>query len=214
VHVTVTVNGRPVESSPGQSLFACAERAGIRVPTSCRTQGRCKECIVEITAGMDLLSAPTEEESHLKGQYRLSCQCRVAAAEGDVRCHTMRRGQMRIERRAPAFAASRLIGPIRVTRDGDRVDRRRAIEGRGALHGIAMDLGTSGPAPPRLGNRGTLADTSFKPAALRRVRRHGAHPAPPNTAVTPRAHVGRGICHATRSSPSIRRRLRETVAGT
>ena len=164
----VTVNGRSVESSPGQSLFACAERAGIRVPTSCRTQGRCKECIVEITAGMDLLSAPTEEEGHLKGQYRLSCQCRVAAAEGHVRCHTMRRGQMRIERRAPAVAAGRLTGvpDPAVTRDGDRVliDGEEIERARGALHGIAMDLGTTTVVLRLLDleTGETLADTSFE----------------------------------------------------
>jgi uncharacterized 2Fe-2S/4Fe-4S cluster protein (DUF4445 family) len=166
--VHVTVNGRLVESSPGQSLFACAERAGIRVPTSCRTQGRCKECIVEITAGMDLLSAPTEEEGHLKGQYRLSCQCRVAAADGDVRCHTMRRGQMRIERRAPAVAASRLIGvpDPAVTRDGDRVliDGEAIDRARGALHGVAMDLGTTTVVLRLLDleTGETLADSSFE----------------------------------------------------
>ena len=168
MHVTVTINGRPVESSPGQSLFECAEVAGIRVPTSCRTQGRCKECLVEIAAGMDLLSAPTEEESHLKGQYRLSCQCRVAAADGHVRCHTMRRGQIRIERRAPAVAASRLIrvpDPA-VTRDGDHVlvDGEAIATARGALHGIAMDLGTTTVVLRLLDleTGETLADTSFE----------------------------------------------------
>ena len=166
--VTLTINGRSIEPSPGQSLFECAELAGIRVPTSCRMQGRCKECIVEIAGGMDLLSGPTEQERHLKTPYRLSCQCRIAAGAGHVQCHTMRRGQMRIERRAPALAASRLVGTPdpAVTRDGGRVmiDGEEVDHVRGALHGVAMDLGTT-TVVLRLLNLETgetLADTSFE----------------------------------------------------
>jgi uncharacterized 2Fe-2S/4Fe-4S cluster protein (DUF4445 family) len=168
VHVTVTLNGRTIESSPGQSLFECAERAGLHVPTSCRKEGRCKECIVEISDGMALLSAPTDQERHLKGRYRLSCQSRVAAAAGHVQGHTMRRGQMRIERRAPAVDASRLIGvpDPAVTRDGDRVliDGNEVDRVRSGLHGVAMDLGTT-TVVLRLLNLETgetLADTSFE----------------------------------------------------
>src|SRR5512132_37636 len=101
--VTLTVNGHRMAAPAGQSLFALAEAAGIRVPTSCVTQGKCRECVVEVTRGMDLLSPPTEFEQHLDardGRFRLSCQCRIAANDGEVACHTMRRGQMRIERAA------------------------------------------------------------------------------------------------------------------
>ena len=34
---------------PGTSLFDAASQAGVRVPTSCVAQGKCKECIVEVT---------------------------------------------------------------------------------------------------------------------------------------------------------------------
>jgi hypothetical protein len=44
--------------------------------------------------------AATEHEQHLKDKFRLSCQCFVTPTQGDVKCHTMRRGQMRIERHA------------------------------------------------------------------------------------------------------------------
>jgi ferredoxin len=84
----------------GASVFECAEALGVSVPTSCRKQGRCKECVVEVTEGMERLSAPAPAESHLKGDFRLSCCARIAAGDGDVRCHTMRRGTMRIERNA------------------------------------------------------------------------------------------------------------------
>src|SRR5687768_7496910 len=98
--ITVTVNGQRIAAAAGLSLFDAAGKAGVRVPTSCVTQGKCKECVVEVTNGLDLLSPPTTFEKHLDvrgGRFRLSCQCRVAAGEGDIECHTMRRGHMRIE---------------------------------------------------------------------------------------------------------------------
>ena len=98
--VNLTINGQSIEARGGLSLFEHAELLGIDVPTSCRKQGKCRECMVEVVEGMDLLSAMTEPERHLKGKFRLSCQTCVTGASGQVRCHTMRRGQMRIERQA------------------------------------------------------------------------------------------------------------------
>ena len=66
--VAVTINGQTTQAAEGTSLFDCAESLGIQVPTSCRKQGKCKECIVEVTEGIDGLSAPTEQERHLKGR--------------------------------------------------------------------------------------------------------------------------------------------------
>src|ERR1700685_4640465 len=98
--VTLTINGQSTDAVGGLSLFDQAEAMGIDVPTSCRKQGKCKECMVEIVEGMDALSPMTEPEKHLKGNFRLSCQTYVTAQSGEVRCHTMRRGHMRIERHA------------------------------------------------------------------------------------------------------------------
>ena len=149
--VILRVNGHSAPVSAGVSLFTAAEQAGIRVPTSCVTQGKCKECVVEITQGMELLTAPTEFEKHLdvKARFRLSCQCCVAADAGEVECHTMRRGQMRIERRAldlPATHQTTTLDPA-VVRDGDRiVDATTGEEiarSTGPIHGLAIDLGTT-----------------------------------------------------------------------
>ena len=166
--VTLTIDGRTIVAAPGPSLFDYAERLGVRVPTSCQKQGKCKECIVEVTCGAEALSPPTEHERHLKGSFRLSCRTRVASDEGDVRCHTMRRGQLRIERHALGLPVSRehvSLDPA-VTRDGERVlidgveiDRRA-----GPLHGIAMDLGTT-TIVLRLIDLGTgelIAEASFE----------------------------------------------------
>jgi uncharacterized 2Fe-2S/4Fe-4S cluster protein (DUF4445 family) len=94
---TLSINGHPLTATPALSLFDHAESAGIRVPTSCRKQGKCKECMVEIVDGMNCLTPRTEFEEHLKGAFRLSCQARPTASEGHIRCHTMRRGAMQIE---------------------------------------------------------------------------------------------------------------------
>src|SRR5438552_801672 len=116
---TLTINGHLTDAAPALSLFDHAERLGVRVPTSCHKNGKCKECMVEVTEGMHLLSPPTDAERHLKGNFRLSCQTRVVADSGEVRCHTMRRGQMRIERHAYSLP---LRGKITldpaITRDG------------------------------------------------------------------------------------------------
>ena len=111
--VPVTINGQDIDVARGTSIFDAATRGGVRIPTSCVAQGKCKECIVEIAKGMELLSPRTDHERHLTGPFRLSCQSLVAADDGSVECHTMRRGQMRIERHALNLPVSAYRGVYR-----------------------------------------------------------------------------------------------------
>jgi uncharacterized 2Fe-2S/4Fe-4S cluster protein (DUF4445 family) len=148
VPLTLTINGALTDAPRGASIFDCAERAGVRVPTSCQKQGKCKECMVEVVAGMEYLSAPVLEEKHLQGNFRLSCRATVTADDGAIRCHTMRRGRMRIESGAaglPGTAAMQHAGgPPRL--------------------GLAMDLGTT-TVVVRLYDLATgqlIADSSFE----------------------------------------------------
>ena len=140
-------NDRKREANLGASLFEEAEALGIQVPTSCRKQGKCKECLVEVTEGMDCLSARTPQESHLKGNFRLSCSSRVISETGMIRCHTMRRGEMRVEGKAFSLPVThQMLKPDSpVTRDGDRVliDGEEIARSKGPLLGLAMDLGTT-----------------------------------------------------------------------
>lgn len=166
--VTLTINGQSIPASPGLSLFDQAESLGIDVPTSCRKQGKCKECMVEVVEGIELLSPVTEPERHLKGKFRLSCQTTVIGASGHIRCHTMRRGQMRIERHALGLPVSNRSIPLdpAVTRDGDRIliDGVEVDRSTGPIHGLAMDLGTT-TVVLRLLDLETgelIADTSFE----------------------------------------------------
>ena len=156
-------------SRPGVSLFDYAESLGINVPTSCRKNGKCKECVVEVTEGMDCLSERVPAEKHLKGNFRLSCSCCIVKDTGVVRCHTMRRGEMRIERHALATADASAqtwkLDPA-VTRDGDRIllDGEEIARSTAPIHGLAMDLGTT-TVVLRLLNLETgevVADASFE----------------------------------------------------
>src|SRR6059058_4544164 len=94
---TLTINGHSTDAPAGVSLFDLAERLGVQVPTSCKKNGKCKECIVEVAEGKDLLTPPTSYESHLRGNFRLSCQWALGGDEGEVRGHGRRGGQMRSE---------------------------------------------------------------------------------------------------------------------
>ncbi len=166
--VKLHINHHETDAAPGPSLFDYAESLGINVPTSCRKQGKCKECVVEITEGMDCLSEPVAAERHLKGNFRLSCSCRIVKDSGVVRCHTMRRGLMRIERHAlhmPVPVHRWKLDPA-VTRSGDRVllDGDEIDRTTGPIHGLAMDLGTT-TIVLRLLNLETgevVADASFE----------------------------------------------------
>jgi uncharacterized 2Fe-2S/4Fe-4S cluster protein (DUF4445 family) len=170
---TLMVNGRRIAAPAGVSLFTLAEQAGVRVPTSCVTQGKCKECVVEVTQGLELLSPPTEFERHLDARdsrFRLSCQCRIAADDGEVACHTMRRGHMRIERSAinlrPTHETTALDPAV--VRSGDRIldviSGEEIDRSTGPIHGLAVDLGTT-TIVVRLIDLETgllVADTSFE----------------------------------------------------
>jgi uncharacterized 2Fe-2S/4Fe-4S cluster protein (DUF4445 family) len=168
----LTINGIRMDIPAGASLFEAANRAGVRVPTSCVAQGKCKECIVEVTAGADLLSPPTRYEEHLdvrSSRFRLSCQSRVTGDSGEIECHTMRRGHMRIERHALNLPTSHERMPLdpAVTRsDTDRImiDGVEIARSTDHIYGLAVDLGTT-TVVVRLINLETgelVADSSFE----------------------------------------------------
>ncbi|HZL12791.1 MAG TPA: ASKHA domain-containing protein, partial [Verrucomicrobiae bacterium] len=153
---------------PGKSLFDYAEILKIKVPTSCNKNGKCKECLVKISEGMNFLSPKTPEENHLKENFRLSCRCKIISDFGVVRCHTMRRGEMKIEHQAfqlPTTSQKLKLEPT-VTRDGDKIflDGKEIARSTAPIHGLAMDLGTT-TIVIRLLNLETgeiIADSSFE----------------------------------------------------
>ncbi len=145
--VNVEINLKKTTVSPGITLFECGENLGVRVPTSCRKNGKCRECLLEITEGMACLSPRVEEEGHLSGQFRLACRTKITALEGQVTCNTLKRGSMRIEETSADLPPSALEVPFdpAVTREGNAVllDGEEIALADGPLLGVAMDLGTT-----------------------------------------------------------------------
>ncbi|MEM7391656.1 MAG: ASKHA domain-containing protein, partial [Verrucomicrobiota bacterium] len=144
--IRLHINTHALDAEPGPSLFDYAEQVGVRVPTTCNKQGKCRECLMEVLEGMELLSPPTPPEAHLQDAFRLSCRCHVVGDTGTIRCQTMRRAAMRIEHRALELPTRKdpVLDPA-VTRDGDRIllDGEEIAQSTGPLHGLAMDLGTT-----------------------------------------------------------------------
>lgn len=144
---TVSINSQVCKASTGSSLFSLAEDMGLTVPSSCHQQGKCRECMMEITSGMECLTAPAKEENHLREGFRLSCLCRIASDEGAVCAHTLGRGQMQIEDRAVEIPRTREPAPIdpAVRREGNKVllENEPLAETDGPVHGVAIDLGTT-----------------------------------------------------------------------
>jgi uncharacterized 2Fe-2S/4Fe-4S cluster protein (DUF4445 family) len=175
VSIELHFNNKKANVEAGSLLHEYAESLGIHVPTSCNRQGKCKECLVEVTEGMEYLSEPVQKEAHLKtsvvsgkNNFRLSCRTRIIADTGVIRCNTMHRGEMRIENKAfklPAYNHNLKLDPA-VTRDGEKIllDGKEIERSNGPIHGIAIDLGTT-TIVLRLLNLETgeiIADSSFE----------------------------------------------------
>lgn len=145
--VTVALNAHAGAFSAPTSLFEAGEALGLPIPSSCRKQGRCRECLVEVTEGMECLTARSEPESHLGQGFRLSCCARIATETGHVRGLTLRRSSMQVEDSAlnlPPGVFPEVPDPA-VTRVGDRIllDGREIDRAHGPLLGLAIDLGTT-----------------------------------------------------------------------
>jgi uncharacterized 2Fe-2S/4Fe-4S cluster protein (DUF4445 family) len=145
--VQLNINNESVVACEAKSLFEYGESAGVQVPSSCRKQGKCRECMVEVTVGGHLLSARTEAESHLPENFRLSCCTNIIADEGEVTCHTMRRGEMKVETGGmgdSSLASDCELKPAVSIREGFvYIDDTQIEEAGGGIYGLAMDLGTT-----------------------------------------------------------------------
>jgi uncharacterized 2Fe-2S/4Fe-4S cluster protein (DUF4445 family) len=143
--VQLSVNGLGLAARPGATLFECAEVLGVTVPTSCFRFGKCRECLVEVEAGGELLTPREPQEAHLDGRFRLACRTRVAGDAGAIRCHTLRRGALRIETETAGLPAAGMVLDPSVTRDGDHVllDGQPIATASGPIHGVAVDVGTT-----------------------------------------------------------------------
>ena len=120
----VTIDGRTTTAVEGTSLFECAEALDVRVPTSCVKQGKCRECLVEVDEGAELLSDPAPQEAHLEGRFRLSCRARLSGSGGSVRFHTLRRGALRIETETRGLVRGGVLDLHQLVDDGLPIEVR------------------------------------------------------------------------------------------
>ena len=127
---------------PGRTLFDDADELDLKVPTSCRSSGRCRECIVEVSSGAEFLAPPTEVEAFLREPYRLACQAAVLEPDAEVDFSILRR-RLRIlapdvdDEAEPADAMVRIV-------DGNVYHDQDLIEPlRGGVYGVAVDVGTT-----------------------------------------------------------------------
>ena len=127
----------------GRTIFDYADDLAVEVPTSCRRTGQCHECVVEIAGGMESLAPRTEPERFLRGDFRLACQARIVGDALDIGFAPLRRRPRILEPVGDRTPPERL-DPM-VTRDGDEVRYGDTVIDayRGAVYGLAVDLGTT-----------------------------------------------------------------------
>jgi uncharacterized 2Fe-2S/4Fe-4S cluster protein (DUF4445 family) len=128
----------------GRSLFEAADELSVRVPSSCRRTGRCRECVVQVVEGGESLGARTEAEAFLPSSFRLACQAIVERDDRDVRFSILRR-RLRILMPSEEEAEQSFEIDAAVTRDGATVLHQGEIVGPaiGRLLGLAIDVGTT-----------------------------------------------------------------------
>ena len=130
----------------GKSLFEYADDLSVRVPTSCRRDGECHECIVEVRTGLDALTPLTESEAFLRDNYRLACQARIEDPDAEVDFVILRRQPKILQ-----TGIQRDYEPSPLTvRQGDYVVSLHDGNGgkvidkyRGKILGLAIDVGTT-----------------------------------------------------------------------
>jgi uncharacterized 2Fe-2S/4Fe-4S cluster protein (DUF4445 family) len=133
---------RRSQGGTARTLFDDAGEHALLVPSSCRRSGRCRECIVEVTAGAEHLSPPTEAEVFLRPPFRLACQAAVQDPAAEVSFAVLER-KLRVVVPEPVSRSTPLDPAIRVVdgvvhRDGAPVEQER-----GGIYGIALDVGTT-----------------------------------------------------------------------
>ncbi|MBF0280017.1 MAG: DUF4445 domain-containing protein [SAR324 cluster bacterium] len=166
--VLVEINLQKAEAASGSTLFECGEKLGVPIPTSCRKNGKCRECLLEISEGMACLSPRVKEESHLSGQFRLACRTKITADMGKVTCNTLKRGSLRIEESSSDLPLSAFEVPFdpAVTRKGNTIflDGEPIAVSDGPVLGAAVDIGTTTVVLRviDLETKKTVAETSFE----------------------------------------------------
>lgn len=129
-------------SAPARTLFDDADELALQVPTSCRRSGRCRECVVEVTAGAELLGPRTDAEEFLRDPYRLACQAAIAEPGARVEFAVLRR-RLRILTPEPEPRTDPIDPMVRVAGGVVHYGDEPIEPRRGGVYGLAIDLGTT-----------------------------------------------------------------------
>ena len=139
----LSFNGKVITCDSSQTLFDLAHEMFMSVPSSCKKQGKCKECLVEIKLGEEFLSSPTKQEKHLAHGYRLSCQTFIVK-EGTVKVENLKRSQIKIKESGIANLVNFKLDPA-IRKIDNRVFLNEIFiaETSGELLGLVVDIGTT-----------------------------------------------------------------------
>ena len=136
-------DNKKAKSFKGKSLFDFADTLNIRVPTSCRRNGECHECIVQVSNGQDNLAIKDQSEEFLTNNYRLACQAKIIIDTADIKFNVLRRQPKILE----DFTEKKLVINSKVIIKDDKIfDKKNNItlsEKLTPLYGIAADIGTT-----------------------------------------------------------------------
>ncbi len=136
---TVSCGAGRLSPMAGSTLFDYADRASMRVPSSCARTGICHECVVRVDAGIAALSPRTEAERFLQDPFRLACQAEVTDLAADVVFQPLRRSP-RILTEGSSAGRER-VTDVELRAAGEASGARARFRGREL--GLAIDLGTT-----------------------------------------------------------------------
>ena len=138
-----SLNDTDIPCNLSQSLFDLMAATSTPLPSSCKKQGKCKECLVEIKSGEEFLSEVSEIEKKLTHGYRLSCQTFIEK-EGVIEAKTLKRPEIKIEDKGTILNKNLEISPT-ITRVGNIVflDDEFIAESTKPLLGLIVDIGTT-----------------------------------------------------------------------
>ena len=136
-------DNKKTKSLKGKTLFDFADTLNIRVPTSCRRNGECHECIVQVSCGNNNLQAKDQSEEFLTDNYRLACQAKINIDTSDIRFNVLRRQPKILEE----FANKKIVLNSKIIiKDNYVFDKNNNIvlsEKVTPIYGIAADIGTT-----------------------------------------------------------------------
>ena len=134
---------REAELVAGRTILSYLQELGIEIDASCAGEGKCGQCIVEVDAPPDALSAVTDSErKFIKAEnQRLACQARILRTDKQIYVRVPKSGYYILESGEYRWIP---IEPF-VHREGERVFYNSTYMGdyTGALYGIAIDIGTT-----------------------------------------------------------------------